>query len=74
MSHEQLSARKALLYIFRAAPRSYVFMALMGLLNGASAIMSVWATQRIFSHIQAGYGAELFSSLAVYAAAFILLQ
>ncbi len=72
MSHEQLSARKALLYIFRAAPRSYVFMALMGLLNGASAIMSVWATQRIFSHIQAGYGAELFSSLAVYAAAFIL--
>lgn len=72
MSREQLSARKALLYIFRAAPRSYVFMVLMGLLNGASSMMSVWATQRIFSHIQAGYSSELFSSLAVYAAAFIL--
>ncbi|MCH5278586.1 MAG: ABC transporter ATP-binding protein [Christensenellaceae bacterium] len=72
MSNKQVNSVKALLYIFKAAPGSFALMALMGLLNGAFSIVSVWATERIFSHIQAGYSSGLFSALAVYAAVFVL--
>lgn len=47
-------------------------MVLMGLVNGASSILSVWATKGVFSHIEAGYGTGLIAPLALYAAAFVL--
>ncbi len=72
MNDQQISIRKALFYIFRAAPGSFALMALMGLGNGGASILSVWATERVFSQLQAGYDAGLFASLAVYAAALLL--
>ncbi len=69
---DAVSVRGALLYIFRAAPGSFALMALMGVLNGAAAVLSVRATQAIFSHIAAGYSPELFACLGVYAAALLL--
>jgi len=46
--------------------------ALMGLANGAFSIVSVWATERVFSLVRAGYSTELFASLALYAAILLL--
>jgi len=72
MNNNQVSPRKALWFIFKAAPGSFALMALMGLLNGTFSIVSVWATERVFSLVRAGYSTELFASLALYAAVFLL--
>lgn len=69
---ETITAPKALSYIYRSAPGSYTLMALMGLLNGCASVLSVWATEQVFTHVQKGYTQDLFVSLAVYAAAFVL--
>lgn len=72
MKHSMIGTGRALLYIFKAAPLSYVVMALMGLLNGAAAVLSSLCVQRIFAVVENGYTAELFWLLAAYGAALLL--
>lgn len=71
MSSHQTDAKTALRYVLKAAPGSFALMVIMGLLKGAASIVSVWAIERIFTYVPAGYSAGLLRSLAVYAAAFL---
>ena len=72
MSNNQADAKTALRFILKTAPRSFVLMVFMGLLNGAASIVSVWATERIFFFVSSGYSWELLSALILYAAAFLI--
>ena len=72
MNGHSVSTGRALSYIFKAAPLSYLVMALMGLFNGGAAVLSSLCVQRIFTLVEGGYTADLFWTLAAYGAVLLL--
>lgn len=63
---------KALSFIFRLAPGSFLIMMLMELSLGIVSLCSVILTRKIFSLVSGGYTRQLMSSLLLYGVSLIL--
>ena len=70
--HKFGSTLGRLLYVWRAAPLSYAFMALMGLFSGGAAILGTYATERLFSLLSGGFTGQLLWTVLLYAGAQLL--
>ncbi len=70
--HKLGSTLGRLLYVWRAAPLSYAFMALMGLFSGGAAILGTYATERLFSLLSGGFTGQLLWAVLLYAGAQLL--
>ena len=71
-SDSDISVGRTLRYIFKASSLSFAVMAVMGLINGAAAVLSTLCIQKIFLGISEGYTAELSWLLITYAAVLVL--
>lgn len=70
--YEQVNSLQALKYIIKISPLTFLFMALMGLINGVAAILNTYCVKQIFSVVAEGYTSQLFWLMLAYVSVLIV--